>query len=61
VVFLSKSLNETERSYKIHDKEMLAMIRGLKLKGRYLVENTSCIIHKRTQQGTTTVFYQLFI
>jgi len=29
VVFLSKSLNETERNYKIHDKEMLAVIRGL--------------------------------
>jgi len=26
VVFLSKSLNETERNYKIHDKEMLAVI-----------------------------------
>ena len=29
VVFLSKSLNETERNYEIHDKEMLAVIRGL--------------------------------
>ena len=29
VEFLSKSLNETERNYKIHDKEMLAIIRGL--------------------------------
>jgi len=29
VVFLSKSLNETERNYEIHDKEMLAIIRGL--------------------------------
>ena len=29
VVFLSKSLNETERNYKIHDKKMLAIIRGL--------------------------------
>ena len=29
VAFLSKSLNETERNYKIHDKEILAMIRGL--------------------------------
>jgi len=26
-----------------------------------LVGNTSCVIHKRTRQGTTTVFYQLFI
>ena len=29
VAYLSKSLNETERNYKIHDKEMLAVIRGL--------------------------------
>jgi len=27
------------------------------LLGGYLVGNTSCVIHKRTQQGTTTVFY----
>jgi len=29
VVFLSKSLNKTERNYEIHDKEMLAVIREL--------------------------------
>jgi len=29
VAFLSKSLNETKRNYKIHDKEMLAVIRRL--------------------------------
>jgi len=29
VAFLSKSLNEIERNYEIHDKEMLAVIRGL--------------------------------
>ena len=29
VIFLSKSLNETERNYEIHNKEMLAIIRGL--------------------------------
>ena len=28
VAFLSKSLNKMERNYKIHDKEMLAIIRG---------------------------------
>ena len=35
VIFLSKSLNETERNYEIHNKEMLAIIRGLEnlLKG----------------------------
>jgi len=29
VIFLSKSLNKTERNYEIHNKEMLAIIRGL--------------------------------
>ena len=29
VAFLSKSLNKIEKNYKIHDKEMLAIIRGL--------------------------------
>ena len=29
VAFLSKSLNETKRNYKIHDKKMLAIIRKL--------------------------------
>ena len=37
VAFLSKSLNETKRNYKIHDKEMLAIIRGLKA-WRHLLE-----------------------
>jgi len=37
VAFLSKSLNETERNYKIHDKEMLAIIRELEA-WRHLLE-----------------------
>ena len=37
MAFLSKSLNETERNYKIHDKEMLAIIRGLE-SWRHLLE-----------------------
>jgi len=37
VAFLSKSSNETERNYEIHDKEMLAIIRGLEA-WRYLLE-----------------------
>ena len=37
VVFLSKSLNETERNYEIHNKEMLAIVRGLKA-WRHLLE-----------------------
>ena len=37
VAFLFKSLNETERNYEIHDKEMLAIIRGLE-SWRHLLE-----------------------
>ena len=37
VVFLSKSLNETERNYEIHDKEMLTIIRELE-SWRHLLE-----------------------
>ena len=39
VAFLSKSLNEIERNYEIHDKEMLAIIRELEA-WRYLLEET---------------------
>ena len=37
VAFLSKSLNEIERNYEIHDKEMLAIIKGLEA-WRHLLE-----------------------
>jgi len=37
VAFLSKSLNETERNYEIHNKEMLVIIRGLEM-WRHLLE-----------------------
>jgi len=37
VVFLSKSLNETERNYEIYEKEMLVIIRGLE-NWRHLLE-----------------------
>jgi len=37
VAFLSKSLNETERNYEIHDKEMLAIVRELEA-WRHLLE-----------------------
>ena len=37
VAFLLKSLNETKRNYEIHDKEMLAIIRGLE-SWRHLLE-----------------------
>ena len=39
VAFLFKSLNQIERNYKIHDKEMLAIIRGLE-NWRHLLECT---------------------
>ena len=37
VAFLSKSLNEIERNYKIYNKEILAVIRGLE-NWRHLLE-----------------------
>ena len=37
VAFLSKFLNETEKNYEIHDKEILAIIRSLE-SWRYLLE-----------------------
>ena len=39
VAFLSKPLNEMERNYEIHDKEMLAIIRGLE-NWRHLLKGT---------------------
>ena len=39
VVFLSKSLNDTKRNYKIHDKKILAVIRGME-NWKYLLEGT---------------------
>jgi len=39
VTFLSKSLNETERNYEIHNKEMLVIIKGLE-NWRHLLEST---------------------
>ena len=39
MAYLSKSLNETERNYEIHNKEMLAIIRELE-NWRHLLENT---------------------
>ena len=39
VVYISKSLNETERNYKIHDKEMLAIICCLEA-WRHFLEGT---------------------
>ena len=38
VAFLSKSLNETEKNYEIHDKEILVIIWGLE-NWRHLLES----------------------
>jgi len=38
VAYLLKSLNEIERNYKIHNKEMLAVVRELK-NWRHLLES----------------------
>jgi len=40
VAFISKSLSDTERNYEIHDKEMLAVVRGLEA-WRYFLEGTT--------------------
>ena len=39
VTFLSKSLNKTERNYKIYNKKILAVIRGLE-NWRHLLKGT---------------------
>jgi len=39
VAYVSKSLNDTEKNYKIHDKEMLAVIRCLEA-WRHFLEGT---------------------
>ena len=36
VAFISKSLSDTERNYKIHDKEMLAVVRHLEAQRHFL-------------------------
>jgi len=44
-MFLSKSLNNTERNYEIHDKEMLVVIRGLE-NWRHLLDVVATTSHK---------------
>jgi len=39
VAFISKSLSDTERNYKIHNKEMLAVVRCLEA-WRHFLEGT---------------------
>ena len=40
VAFILKSLSDTERDYKIHNKEMLAVVRCLEAQ-RYFLEGTT--------------------
>jgi len=41
VAYISKSLNETKRNYKIHDKEILVIIRYLEAR-RHFQEEAKC-------------------
>jgi len=50
VVYLSKSLNKTEKNYKIHNKEMLAVIRGLE-NWRHLLEDKNLLQNKLLTNG----------
>jgi len=38
VAFISKSLSDIEKNYKIHDKEMLTVVRGLEAWRHFLEE-----------------------
>ena len=53
VAFISKSLSDTKRNYKIHDKEMLAIVRCLE-EWRHFLEGTVvkfeiCMDHKNLE------------
>jgi len=41
VVFISKSLSNTEKNYKIHNKEILAIVRCLEVWRHFLEETTT--------------------
>jgi len=64
VAFFSKSLNKTERNYKIHDKEILAIIRGLEA-WRHLLKDahfkfkiwTDCYGYSDTNNFYFILFY----
>jgi len=57
VAYFSKSLQPTERNYKIHDKELLAIIHSLKHFHHYLQGNKHCTMifldHMNLQYFTT--------
>jgi hypothetical protein len=54
VAFLSKALNPVERSYEIHDTEMLAIIRGLE-EWRHYLEGTRHPIEIWTDHKTWSI------
>ena len=58
VAFLSKSLNKTERNYEIHDKEMLAVIRGLE-NWRHLLEGTKYKFEVQTDYKNLEYFMKI--
>ena len=55
VAFLSKSLNEMERNYEIHDKEMLSIIQGLE-SWRYLLEGAQSKFEIQTDHKNLEYF-----
>ena len=58
VAFLSKSLNEIERNYEIHDKEMLAIIRGLESQ-RHLLEGAQSKFEIQTDHKNLEYFVKV--
>ena len=58
VAFLSKSLNEIEKNYEIHDKEMLAVV--IKLENwRYLLEDTKFKFEVQTDHENLEYFMKV--
>jgi hypothetical protein len=55
VGFISKSLNDVERNYEIHDKELLAIVRGLQ-EFRYLLEGAPHPVEILTDHRNLTYF-----
>ena len=58
VAYLLKSLNKIERNYKIHNKEMLAVIRGLE-NWRYLLEGTKFKFEIQTDHKNIEYFIKV--
>ena len=58
VAFLSKSLNETEKNYKIHNKKILAVIRKLE-SWRHLLEDTKFKFKVQTDHKNLEYFMKV--